>query len=92
MSVPSGFAGDGQALEASGEAKRQAITRKYPPLSEETRSHVDTECAAYHSGFAVSTLLSWSSRGNGLLKPIRRGNRLGWSVAELRKLNGEAAQ
>lgn len=97
MSVQSAPTGIAQAIAAAGlasgeKASPQAISPKYPALSEESRTHVDTDCASYHSGFAVSTLLTWASRGNGVLTPIRRGRRLGWSVAELRKLNGLGVQ
>jgi hypothetical protein len=58
----------------------------YPPIDQELRSHVPTDCAAFHLNRASQTLRIWSSRDNGPIRPIRINGRLAWPVAELRRL------
>lgn len=58
----------------------------YPPLAVETRSHVDTACAAFHLGRKVQTLRTWASLENGPLRPIRVNGRLAWSVADIKRV------
>lgn len=63
----------------------------YPPLSEETRSHVDTACAAFHLTRASQTLRKWACLENGPIRPVRINGRLSWSVADISALlNGGA--
>lgn len=52
----------------------------------ETRSHVDTACAAFHLGRKPQTMRSWACLENGALRPIRIMGRLAWSVADIRRL------
>lgn len=58
----------------------------FPPLSEETREVVPTDCAAFHLNRSAQTLREWSCLGSGLLQPIRIGSRLGWRTADIRRL------
>ena len=60
--------------------------RSFPALASELRTHVDTECAAHHLGRSVITLRKWACLENGLMRPIRVGRRLAWSVAEIKRL------
>lgn len=65
----------------------------YPPLALETRSRVDTACAAYHCNRRPRTLRAWATGElAGPIQPMRINGRLAWSVADLRKLlSGEGA-
>jgi hypothetical protein len=62
----------------------------YPPLDQETRSHVDTACASYHLSLAEQTLRKIACyETDKVLKPTRMNGRLRWPVAGIRaKLNG----
>ena len=62
------------------------MPKAYITLENETRSHVETACAAHHLMRASQTLRSWASTGQGLLQPIRAGRKLGWPVADIRRL------
>lgn len=55
-------------------------------LEQETRSHVETACAAHHLLRKEQTLRSWASLENGPIRPIRINARLFWPVADIRKL------
>lgn len=67
------------------------MTNTYPSLERETRSHVETACAAFHLNRKEQTLRSWASaEPAGVPRPIRINGRLAWPVASIRKLlNGE---
>ena len=60
----------------------------YPPLAAETRSHVSTDCAAYHLNRKPRTLRAWATGElAGPIAPASRINRrLSWAVADLRRL------
>jgi len=60
----------------------------YPKLSEETREHVSTKCAAWHVHRNQMTLLNWAKAGTGPVKPIKIGKSYLWKVSDLRKLLG----
>ena len=62
--------------------------RFYPPLDQETRTHVETECAAFHLSRKPQTMRVWASLENGPLRPIRVNGRLAWPVAGIRQLLG----
>lgn len=61
-------------------------SRAYPPLTEESRELVPTDCAAYHLNRRPQTLREWACLENGLLRPVRIGSRLGWRTADLRRI------
>lgn len=66
-------------------------TQTFPPLDAETRSHVDTACAAFHLTRRPQTLRAWASSEAGALRPTRVNGRLAWPVAEIKRLlNGGA--
>ncbi len=52
-----------------GAGRSSLPKQKYPPLDWETRTHVDTECAAYHLTRKPQTLRVWASLENGPLRP-----------------------
>lgn len=58
----------------------------HPALAQETRSHVSTDCAAYHLGRRPQTLRVWASTEQGPLRPIRINGRLAWAVVEIRRV------
>ena len=63
----------------------------FPSLDTETRSHVETACAAFHLTRKGQTLRAWACLENGPLRPIRIMGRLAWSVADIKHLlNGGA--
>lgn len=63
----------------------------FPPLDQETRSHVDTGCAAYHLNRKAQTLRTWACHENGLIIPRRINGRLAWAVSDIKNiLNGGA--
>ena len=61
-------------------------TTVFPPLDQETRSHVDTACAAFHLTRRPQTLRSWASNEAGALRPVRVNGRLAWPVADIKRL------
>ena len=62
------------------------LTTHCTPLERETRANLPTNEAAYHLNRAQQTLRIWAMRENGPLRPIRVNGRLGWPVAELRRI------
>lgn len=62
----------------------------FPPLDRETRSHVDTECAAFHLMRKPQTMRAYACLENGPLRPIRIRGRLAWAVSDIRRLLGLA--
>lgn len=65
---------------------------KVIPIDQETRSHVDTATAAAYLMRKPQTMRMWAMRENGPIRPVRVGVRLGWPVAEIRKLLGESVE
>lgn len=59
---------------------------QYLPLNDETRSHVDTACAAFHMNRRPQTLRVWAMYEAGLLRPIRINGRLAWPVADIKRV------
>lgn len=71
---------------ANGAAKPKAI-KSFVPLETEARSHVSTECAAFHLSRKQETLRLWACRPSSApINPIRINRRLAWPVAEIRRL------
>ena len=69
-----------------------ATARTFLPLALETRSAVETECAAFHLTRKPQTLRLWACQGTGPIRPIHVHGRLAWKVADIQAvLNGEAA-
>ena len=69
-----------------------ATVRMFPPLAHETRSTVETECAAFHLNRRPQTLRLWACQANGPIRPIHVHGRLAWKVADIQAvLNGEIA-
>jgi hypothetical protein len=64
---------------------------QFPPLEQETRSHIPTPPAAFFLSRKDQTLMSWVSKENGSIRAIRIHGRLLWSVADIKRLlNGGA--
>jgi hypothetical protein len=62
---------------------------KYLSLDEETRSHVETACAAFHLTRKPQTMRFWACLENGPIKPKRINGRLAWPIGEIRRLLAE---
>lgn len=69
---------------------RSSAAAYYPPLDQETREVVSTDCAAFHTNRRPQTLRGWACREDGPIRPIRINGRLGWKVSDLRRLLGVA--
>lgn len=66
----------------------------YTALSNETRSVLDTNAAAFHLGRKPQTLRKWAAYDSGPLRPVRILGRLAWSVGDIKRIvsEGSAAQ
>jgi hypothetical protein len=60
--------------------------QQFPPIEQETRSHVETACAAFHLTRQPQTMRVWACLENGPIRPTRINGRLAWSVAEIKNL------
>jgi hypothetical protein len=59
----------------------------YLALKDETRTHVDTACAAYHLNRAPRTLRAWASgESTGPLKPRKLNRMFLWSVEDIKSI------
>ncbi len=68
-----------------------AANQNFPPIETESRSHVETACAAFHLTRKPQTMRAWACLENGPIRPIRINGRLAWPVAEIAALlNGGA--
>jgi len=72
-------------------ASENKPSQSYLSLAFETRSHVETACAAFHLNRASQTLRVWATYESGPIRPTRIHGRLAWPVAEIKRLlNGGA--
>lgn len=58
----------------------------FPSIENETRSHVETACAAFHLTRQPQTMRAWACLENGPIRPTRINGRLSWSVADIKRL------
>lgn len=72
-----------QDVQAANATKRLI---NFPPLDQETRSHVDTACAAFHLMRKPQTLRAYASLGTGNIRPIRINGRLAWAVSDIKNI------
>ncbi len=80
-------------MQTEAQTSVAATGAAYMPLDRETRTAVDTACAAFHLNRQPQTLRGWACLENGPLRPMRVHGRLAWPVAELRRVLGvEVAQ
>lgn len=71
---------------ANAAVKPKSI-KSFPPLEMETRTHVTTECAAFHLNRKQQTLRLWACNpSTAPITPIQIKKRLAWSVADIRRL------
>lgn len=61
-------------------------TQQFLPIEQQTRSHIDTACAAHYLNRSTQTLRSWSCFDNGPIRPVRVNRRLAWSVEDIKRL------
>ena len=62
-----------------------APVQTFPPLELETRSHVETACAAFHLMRKPQTMRAYACLGGPIL-PTRINGRLAWAVADIKRL------
>ena len=79
------------ATHHSPEVREGATVPTFAPLDRETRTAVETDCAAYHLNRKPQTLRAWACKEDGPLRPVRVHGRLAWPTAELRRVLGVAA-
>lgn len=72
-----------QAVKIATDSKQ---LRNFPPIDQETRSHVQTACAAFHLTRQDQTLRAWACLENGPIRPHRINGRLAWAVADIKRL------
>ena len=68
---------------------------KYPPLEMMTRTHVETDAAAYYLNRQPQTLRGWHCHGHFPtegLRPLVLNGRLHWSVAAIKAAMGGTAK
>jgi hypothetical protein len=75
-----------QFKQAVNEALAANQRQTFPPIETETRSHVDTACAAYHLMRMPQTLRAYACLENGPIRPTRINGRLAWAVADIKRL------
>jgi len=64
-----------------------ATAQTFPPIDQETRSHVGTDQAAFYCMRKPQTMRMWAAlEPKGAIKPIRVNGRLAWPVAAIRAL------
>ena len=72
-----------QSVIAERSDDRRPTAAQFPPLAQESRSHVPTEAAAHYLSRRPQTLRGWACREDGPLRPHRVNGRLLWPVAGL---------
>lgn len=64
-------------------------SQNFTPLEAETRSHVETACAAFHLMRKPQTMRTYACFENGPIRAHRIHGRLAWAVADIKRiLNG----
>jgi len=74
------------AERSAAEAATRAAGTPFGPIENETRSHVDTACAAFWLNRKEQTLRGWASKENGPIRPIKVNGRNAWAVADIRRI------
>lgn len=74
------------SLHQLSEDFKMHTTPQFPALDQETRSHVDTACAAFHLMRKPQTLRTYACLETGNIRPTRINGRLAWAVADLKRL------
>lgn len=77
-----------QAVKTATAAKQ---LQNFPPLDQENRSHVDTNCAAFHLMRKPQTMRAYACLETGNIRPTRINGRLAWAVADIKRLLNGAA-
>jgi hypothetical protein len=73
-----------QQLVRSANAVKRLIN--FPPIDQETRSHVETACAAFHLMRKPQTLRAYACLETGNIRPTRINGRLAWAVSDIKRL------
>ena len=76
-----------QIVTVQSTATPATSAAQYPPLDQETRSHIPTAPAAYYLNRKPQTLRIWAVYEQKCgIKPVRINGRLAWPVAAIRAL------
>ena len=78
------------ATHHSAAVRKGATRPTFVALAAETRTAVETACAAYHLSRRPQTLRGWACNEDGPLRPVRVHGRLAWPVADLKRVLGVA--
>lgn len=55
-------------------------------LDEESRTHVETDAAAWYLLRKPQTLRIWACKETGPIRPVRVNGRLAWPMADIRRI------
>lgn len=66
----------------------QTVSDKFQPIEKITLAVISTEQAAFYLNRKPQTLRCWAMREDGLIRPMRINGRLGWPVAEVKRVLG----
>lgn len=80
-----------KSIQEVQQAVKASISATFPPIEQETRSHVETACCAFHMNRKDQTLRAWACLENGPIRPIRINGRLAWAVADIKRVLSEGA-
>ena len=61
-------------------------TQQFQAIDTETRSHVETACAAFHLNRRPQTMRVWATYETGAIRPVRINGRLAWPVEAIKRL------
>ena len=61
-------------------------TQQFQAIDTETRSHVETACAAFHLNRRPQTMRVWATYETGAIRPVRIKGRLAWPVEAIKRL------
>lgn len=76
------------ATHHSPEVRTTTTGPAFVSLDRETRTAVETACAAFHLSRQPQTLRAWACLENGPLRPVRVHGRLAWKTEDLRRVLG----
>jgi hypothetical protein len=74
-------------LTSSAPQTKQVFQPQYPPLTQETRTHVSTDHAAYLLGRRPQTMRVYAMTGHPI-RPVRFNGRLAWPISEIKRVLG----
>lgn len=64
------------------------VSNQFQPIEKIALTVISTAQAAYYLNRKPQTLRCWAMREDGLIRPLRINGRLGWPVAEVKRVLG----